>query len=136
MTCEELYGRLTDHSEGVLKGDVCAEVERHLAECAGCQQIRQDLEDLARLCRESAAPSTMPADVRSRIASLLLARRTATADFVRPSALRPPRQAVAASGTRHSRSAYASALSSKATHRLEDGDERIRAPPGPRPTRP
>jgi hypothetical protein len=73
MTCEELYGRLTELSEGTLQEDVCAEVDRHLAECVGCQQIREDLEDLARLCREAAAPSTMPVDVRDRIAALLSA---------------------------------------------------------------
>ena len=73
MTCEELYGRLTDLSEGTLQGGVCAEVERHLAECSGCQQIHQDLEDLARLCRASATPSAMPEGVRSRIATLLSA---------------------------------------------------------------
>lgn len=73
MTCEDLYGRLTELEEGSLKPDVCAEVELHLASCTGCQQIRQDLLDLARLCRESSAPSTMPADVRNRIASLLAA---------------------------------------------------------------
>jgi hypothetical protein len=73
MTCEELYGRLTELEEGSLQPDVCAEVERHLASCAGCQQIRQDLLDLARLCRQSSAPSTMPPEVRSRIASLLTA---------------------------------------------------------------
>ena len=32
MTCDELYRRLTDHEEGVLEADVCAEVERHLAD--------------------------------------------------------------------------------------------------------
>jgi predicted anti-sigma-YlaC factor YlaD len=73
MTCEELYGRLTELSEGALRGEVCAEVERHLAECQGCQQIRRDLEDLARLCREASVPSTMPEDVRNRIATLLSA---------------------------------------------------------------
>ena len=73
MTCEELYGRLTELDEGNLPPDVCAEVDQHLATCAGCQQIRQDLQDLSRLCREAAAPSTMPPEVRSRIASLLAA---------------------------------------------------------------
>jgi predicted anti-sigma-YlaC factor YlaD len=73
MTCEELYGRLTELEEGGLQPDVCAEVERHLASCDGCQQIRRDLQDLARLCRESSAPSTMPPELRSRIASLLTA---------------------------------------------------------------
>jgi hypothetical protein len=71
MTCDELYGRLTELSEGSLQGEVCAEVERHLAECRGCQQIRGDLEDLARLCRDASGPTTMPEDVRNRIATLL-----------------------------------------------------------------
>jgi hypothetical protein len=73
MTCEELYGRLTELEEGSLKPDVCAEVERHLTSCVGCRQIRQDLQDLSRLCRDASAPSTMPPDVRHRIASLLAA---------------------------------------------------------------
>ena len=70
MTCEELYRRLTDHAEGVLEGDVCAEVDRHLAECYACNQIRQDLEDLSRLCRERAA-IRLPDGVRRRIEGLL-----------------------------------------------------------------
>jgi anti-sigma factor RsiW len=49
MTCAQLYDRLTDLTEGSLPGDVCEEVNRHLAECTDCQLLRQDLEDLARL---------------------------------------------------------------------------------------
>jgi predicted anti-sigma-YlaC factor YlaD len=71
MTCEKLYDRLTDLIEGTLPGDVCEEVNRHLAECSGCRLVRQDLEDLARLCREAAQPTTMPAELRSRVESLL-----------------------------------------------------------------
>ena len=71
MTCEQLYERLTDLAEGSLPGDVCEEVNRHLAECRDCQLVRQDLEDLARLCREAAQPSTMPEDVRQRVEALL-----------------------------------------------------------------
>jgi anti-sigma factor RsiW len=70
MTCDELYRRLTDHAEGVLEADVCAEVDRHLAECAECSQIRRDLEDLSRLCREQAS-ARLPAGVRRRIEGLL-----------------------------------------------------------------
>jgi len=70
MTCEELYRRLTDHTEGVLDGDVCREVDRHLAECDACKQIRRDLEDLSRLCREQAA-IRLPDGVRRRIEGLL-----------------------------------------------------------------
>ena len=70
MTCEELYRRLTDHAEGVLERDVCREVDRHLAECHSCNQIRRDLEDLSRLCREQAA-IRLPDGVRRRIEGLL-----------------------------------------------------------------
>lgn len=71
MNCAQLYDRLTELTEGTLPGDVCEEVNRHLAECADCALVRQDLEDLARLCREAAQPTTMPAEVRSRVESLL-----------------------------------------------------------------
>ena len=70
MTCEELYRRLTELSDGVLDGEVCAEVNRHLAECYACQAIRQDLEDLSRLCRETTA-ACMPDALRHRIQNML-----------------------------------------------------------------
>ena len=70
MTCEELYRRLTDHAEGVLTAGICAEVDRHLAECHACREIRKDLEDLSRLCREQAA-IRLPDGVRRRIEGLL-----------------------------------------------------------------
>jgi len=70
MTCDELYRRLTDHAEGVLEGDVCREVERHLADCSACSAIRRDLEDLSRLCREKASIQ-LPSGVRRRIEGLL-----------------------------------------------------------------
>ena len=71
MTCDELYQRLTDHAEGVLDADVCQEVDRHLAECESCRLIRQDLEDLSRLCRKQ-EPVRLPDDVRARIEALLV----------------------------------------------------------------
>jgi putative zinc finger protein len=71
MTCAQLDERLTELMEGTLPTDLCEEVNRHLAECTNCQLVRQDLEDLARLCRETAAPTTMPDDVKQRIEALL-----------------------------------------------------------------
>jgi anti-sigma factor RsiW len=71
MSCEHLYERLTDFAEGTLPADVCEEVNRHLAECAACTRVNQDLQDLARLCRESSGPTTMPAELRSRLAEML-----------------------------------------------------------------
>jgi anti-sigma factor RsiW len=71
MTCTQLDDRLTELMEGTLPADVCEEVNRHLAECSDCQLARQDLEALARLCREAATPTTMPDDVRHRVQALL-----------------------------------------------------------------
>lgn len=71
MNCAQLYERLTELEDGALPADVCEEVNRHLAECAACTLVRQDLQDLARLCRESVQPTTMPAEVRSRILGML-----------------------------------------------------------------
>jgi hypothetical protein len=71
MTCAQLDHRLTELMEGTLPADVCEEVNRHLAECRDCQLVRQDLEDLARLCRDAATPTTMPDDVRHRVEALL-----------------------------------------------------------------
>lgn len=71
MTCDELYHRLTDHEEGALADDICAAVEDHLAQCVACQQVREDLRAIARLCREE-APVRLPDDVRQRIELLLV----------------------------------------------------------------
>jgi anti-sigma factor RsiW len=71
MNCAQLYERLTELEDGALPADVCEEVNRHLAECAACTLVRQDLQDLARLCRESVQPTTMPEELRGRIAQML-----------------------------------------------------------------
>jgi anti-sigma factor RsiW len=70
MNCDELYRRLTDHAEGALEKDACAALEAHLSTCPSCVALQGDLQDLARLCRES-APTPMPAAVRDRIQSLI-----------------------------------------------------------------
>ncbi len=70
MKCDDLARRLTDRRDGVLAETDCAAIERHLEECPGCGALHRDLEDLARLCRESERPR-MPAEVRRRIEDLL-----------------------------------------------------------------
>ena len=70
MKCNDLFRRLTDHADGVLDEGDCAAVEEHLKDCAPCGAVRRDLEDLARLCRQSRRPR-MPDDVRRRIEALL-----------------------------------------------------------------
>lgn len=70
MNCPELRERLTDYAEGVIDGSVCIEIERHLAECATCRELREELEQVADLCRRSRHPR-LPDHVRRRILDLL-----------------------------------------------------------------
>jgi hypothetical protein len=70
MKCADLYRRLSDHREGLLDEGDCAAIEQHLRDCSPCGALREDLEALARLCRESRRPR-LPDDVRRRIQTLL-----------------------------------------------------------------
>jgi anti-sigma factor RsiW len=70
VKCNDLYRRLSDHAEGLLDEGDCAAIEKHLRDCSPCGALREDLEALARLCRESKRPR-MPDDVRHRIDKLL-----------------------------------------------------------------
>ena len=73
MNCDELLRRLADYGEGASDACLCEEVDRHLAECAPCDELRRDLEAVSRLCREARAPG-LPEDVRARIERMLRER--------------------------------------------------------------
>ena len=70
MKCEELGRRLTERHDGMLEEGDCADIEQHLQECPSCGALHKDLQDLARLCRESARPR-MPLELRRRIEQVL-----------------------------------------------------------------
>lgn len=70
MNCEDLLKRLTDYSDGAADATLCAEIERHLSECTGCEAVRRDLEQLSRLCR-TCDPPRLPKEARERIERLL-----------------------------------------------------------------
>ena len=70
MKCADLGRRLTDRHDNVLGESDCAAIEQHLKECPSCGELHRDLEDLARLCRETERPR-MPLDVRQRIEKIL-----------------------------------------------------------------
>jgi len=67
MTCDELLRTLTEYEEGVLPRDLCEELQGHLERCGACQDLKEDLEALARICR-TCSPPKMPEDVRRRLA--------------------------------------------------------------------
>jgi anti-sigma factor RsiW len=70
MKCHELLGQLAAYEDGVLPEEVCEELQRHLAECEACQDLRQDLEALALICR-GCEPPRLPEAVRRRLAEQL-----------------------------------------------------------------
>jgi anti-sigma factor RsiW len=73
MTCRELIDVLADYLEQSLPGDVAAELERHLADCAPC---RAYLATYART-REIAGEVQrveMPEEMKGRLRRFLLDR--------------------------------------------------------------
>ena len=68
--CDGLGRRLTELRDGALGESDCAAIQQHLDECKSCTALHKDLEDLARLCRESGRPR-MPPAVRRRIEDAL-----------------------------------------------------------------
>jgi predicted anti-sigma-YlaC factor YlaD len=70
MNCDELARRLADYSDGAADSALCAEIERHLRECTGCEALRRELLELSRLCKECDPPRLPPA-ARARIERLL-----------------------------------------------------------------
>lgn len=70
MNCDELLQKLTDYSEGATDQALCAEIERHLADCTDCEDVREDLERLSRFCRQC-EPARLPAEARAEIEALL-----------------------------------------------------------------
>lgn len=73
MNCDELRKSLTEYAEGATDAELCAHIERHLAECGPCEELRLDLLQLSRLCREC-DPPRLPEDTRRRIEKLLSGR--------------------------------------------------------------
>lgn len=70
MSCDELRRRLTDYADGATDADLCGEIERHLAGCEHCRELRRDLAELSKLCRQCDPPH-LPESARARIRKLL-----------------------------------------------------------------
>jgi anti-sigma factor RsiW len=95
MDCRRAEDLLSDHLEGTLPGDLRADLEAHLRECASCAALRETLGGVVAALR--GFPTLEPAqDLAERAASraLLAGRRVAA----RPSVLAFPRPAPHARG--------------------------------------
>lgn len=65
--CRHLLGSLSEYVDGTLEEQLCAELERHLAECQDCRVVVDTLHRTITLYHQSAAQARVPEDVRQRL---------------------------------------------------------------------
>jgi anti-sigma factor RsiW len=69
-TCQNLLASLSDYVDGTLAENLCAELEKHLAECEDCTIVVNTLRKTVELYH-IASPEEVPSDVRSRLFACL-----------------------------------------------------------------
>ncbi len=65
--CRHLLGSLSDFLDGSLEADLCAEIERHLAECENCRIVVDSLKKTVYLYHMTSQGVSVPEDVRERL---------------------------------------------------------------------
>jgi anti-sigma factor (TIGR02949 family) len=65
--CRHLLGSLSDYVDGELGASLCAELDRHLAECENCRIVVDTLRKTVYLYHVTAAPDPVPDDVKERL---------------------------------------------------------------------
>ncbi len=65
-TCEHLLDDLSDFLDGEASEEVCAEIERHLADCENCRVMVDTLHKTVLLYHELPQPE-LPEDARQRL---------------------------------------------------------------------
>jgi predicted anti-sigma-YlaC factor YlaD len=78
LNCGALLESLSDYVDGTLAAALCAELEKHIAECEDCRVVVDTVKKTIYLYHETSAQTTVPEDVRER-----LFRRLDLADFVK-----------------------------------------------------
>lgn len=65
--CRHLLGSLSDYVDGALGDSLCAELDRHLAECENCRIVVDTLRKTVYLYHVTAAPEPVPDEVKERL---------------------------------------------------------------------
>ena len=65
--CHNLLGSLSGFLDGELESDLCAQIERHLAECPDCKIVVDTLQKTVSLYHTVSEQDTVPAGVRQRL---------------------------------------------------------------------
>jgi anti-sigma factor RsiW len=65
--CHHLLSSLSDFVDGALEEQLCAELERHLADCEDCRIVVDTLNKTISLYHTAAGQTSVPEDVRQRL---------------------------------------------------------------------
>ena len=70
IECKEHLGCLSDYVDGELDPELCAELERHMAECGDCRVVVDTLRKTVSLYR-SYGHEDLPPDAKERLYAVL-----------------------------------------------------------------
>jgi anti-sigma factor RsiW len=70
QSCRDHLGELSDYLEGDLHPELCAEIERHLAECGDCRIVVDTLRKTIMLYR-AYGHEEVPDDAKARLVAVL-----------------------------------------------------------------
>lgn len=80
--CNKLLGEMSEYIDGVLREELCREIEKHLAECENCRVVVDTMKKTIYLVHASEDPNLpAPQDVRAR-----LFKRLSLEEFLPPEA--------------------------------------------------
>jgi anti-sigma factor (TIGR02949 family) len=65
--CRKLLDTLSDYIDGDLAPELCAEIDRHIADCENCRVVVDTLKKTIYLYHETSKDVSIPADVRVRL---------------------------------------------------------------------
>jgi len=66
-SCRQLLAYLSEYVDGSLDERLCAEIDRHIADCEDCRIVVDTLRKTIYLYHVTAEPPQVPQDVRERL---------------------------------------------------------------------
>jgi predicted anti-sigma-YlaC factor YlaD len=65
--CQALLGSLSDYVDGILREELCAEIETHMRTCDNCRIVVDTLRKTINLYQTTSKPLALPEEVRERL---------------------------------------------------------------------
>lgn len=69
--CSELLPELADFIDGEASREICAEIEKHMADCPDCRIVIDTLKKTIHLYRQRETQVTLPTNMRERLLTSL-----------------------------------------------------------------